>query len=135
MPLSPAAAAKIAGVSRSLISKEIKSGALPATLRNNGHHAIERADLDLWMSRRTDRAKAPEPPVTRHETINETLDRELVMMREAVARLEGQAEVTAARLADLAADRDAWKEQAQRLASEPRSAASVSLWSRIFKPR
>ncbi len=135
MPLSPAAAAKIAGVSRSLISKEIKSGVLPATLKNNGHHAIERPDLDAWMSRRTERSAAPEPPATRHEPpIDEVLRQELTMMREAYARLEGKHEATAARLDDLAKDRDAWRAQAEQLASDAK-AAQLSLWSRIFGTR
>lgn len=136
MPLSPAAAARLAGVSRSLISREIKSGILPAALKNNGHHAIERADLDAWMSRRTERAEAPEQPaVTSHQPQQiEELARELAATREMVARLEGQAEATAARLDDLAKDRDAWKAQAERLASEPRP-VSVGVWARIFGGR
>ncbi len=141
MPLSPAAAAKIAGVSRSLISREIKSGALPAVLKNNGHHAIADADLKDWMSRRTDRATAPDPvPATTPPEAPETpvdtsqvegLRQELATTKEALARLEGQQEATAARLVDLAADRDAWRAQAQHLASEARP-APVSIWSRIF---
>ena len=138
MPLSPAAAAKIAGVSRSLISKEIKSGVLPATLKNNGHHAIEQADLDLWMSRRTARATPPEPEaVTRHPpTIDEVMRQELEMLREAYARLKGHQDATAARLDDLAKDRDAWRDQAQRLASDAKAVpVPVSIWGRIFGTR
>ena len=141
MPLSPAAAAKIAGVSRSLISREIKSGHLPATLRNNGHHAIERPDLEAWMSRRTDRATAPDPvpattPAEAPERPVDTsqvdeLRQELATTREALARLEGQQAATSARLVDLAADRDAWRDQAQRLASDAK-AVPLSLWGRIF---
>ena len=60
------------------------------------------------------------------------LREELAATKQALARMEGQAEATTARLVDLAADRDAWKAQAERLASEPRTVAPVSLWSRIF---
>lgn len=60
------------------------------------------------------------------------LREELATTKQALARMEGQAEATTARLVDLAADRDAWKAQAERLASEPRTVAPVSLWSRIF---
>jgi len=71
MPLSPAKAAEIAGVSRSLISKEVKSGKLTATKNNRGHISIEEDDLNDWMSRRTERSSSPKPEpvqqVTRHE--------------------------------------------------------------------
>jgi hypothetical protein len=137
--MSPAAAAKIAGVSRSLISREIKSGTLPATLKNNGHHSISDADLRDWMDRRTERAPTPEPtttePVTRPDTDRiEVLTRELAETRTALARLEGQAEATAARVADLTADRDAWRAQAERL-SEARPVVSVGFFGRLFGGR
>lgn len=136
MPMSPAAAAKKAGVSRSLISREIKNGSLKATLKNNGHHAIAEGDLQDWMNRRTDRASAPEQappePVVRPDADRiEVLSRELADTRTALARLEGQAEATAARIADLTADRDAWRSQAERL-SEARPLVPVGLWARLF---
>lgn len=134
MPLSPAAAAKIAGVSRSLISREIKCGALPATLKNNGHHAVERVDLDAWMSRRTERAEAPEAPTSPEPAPDQAgkvdvLTFELMATKEALARLEGRAEADAARIADLSKDRDAWRAQAEKLASDLKP---ISLWSRLF---
>jgi hypothetical protein len=131
MPLSPAAAAKIAGVSRSLISREIKSGSLKATRKNNGHQAVERSDLDDWMSRRTERADTPEPPpVTRHEPTQEAsaISQELSAMRETVARLEGRAEATEARLSDMAAERD----RLAGLLEKALQARPVSFWARIF---
>jgi hypothetical protein len=69
------------------------------------------------------------PDITPDEN---TLREELAVTKQALARAEGQAEATAARLIDLAADRDAWKAQAERLASKPRPIAPVSLWRRIF---
>lgn len=140
MSLSPAAAAKIAGVSRSLISRSIKDGDLRATRRNNGHQAIERADLDEWMSRRTERATTPpEQPmgtpveaVTRHADDVAMIDKltiELAQVRERLAGVEGEARATAARIEDLGRDRDAWRAQAERLASEPRP---VGLFARLF---
>lgn len=135
MPLSPAAAAKIAGVSRSLISREIKSGALQAVRKNNGHQSINEADLDDWMSRRTERADAPDTaPKTSHTPAPEVeaITGELAAMRETVARLEGRAETTEARIADLVSDRDAWRAQAERLASESRPVVPVSIWARLF---
>jgi hypothetical protein len=143
MSLSPAAAAKIAGVSRSLISRAIKCGDLKATLRNNGHQSIDRADLDDWMSRRTERASHPEPInkdpipgdlVTRHTDdvarIAE-LEANLAQVRERLAKMEGEAAANAARITDLANDRDAWRAQAERLA-DASHARPAGLLARIF---
>lgn len=140
MSLSPAAAAKIAGVSRSLISRSIKSGDLKATLRNNGHQSIDRADLDDWMSRRTERARHPEPapeapqPVTRHAndvTRIAELEASLAEVREKLSRMEGEATATSARITDLANDRDAWRAQAERLAGGSHT-RPAGLLARIF---
>jgi len=136
MPMSPAAAAKKAGVSRSLVSREIKSGALPATLKNNGHHSIAENDLQVWMDRRTERASSPDAETPSPKAVTrptdagtiETLTQELAETRTALARLEGRAEATEARVADLAADRDAWRAQAERLSE----ARPVSVWGRLF---
>lgn len=143
MSLSPAAAAKIAGVSRSLISRAIKAGDLKATLRNNGHHGVERPDLEDWMSRRTERATAPEqateaPVVPEPAPVRdpsdiariEDLEGELRMVRERVARLEGEAAATAGRLTDLATDRDAWRAQAEKLADS--QTRPTGLLARLF---
>lgn len=62
----------------------------------------------------------------------DALREELAATKQALARMEGRAEATTARLIDLAADRDAWRAQAERLASEPRPVAPVSIWSRVF---
>lgn len=104
MPLSPAAAAKIADCSRSLISKAVKSGELDGARNNRGHIQINRADLDNWMSRRTMRAKAePEAAPETPETAR-------------VAALEVEVREVRARLNDALADRDAWRRQAEKLA-------------------
>ena len=139
MSLSPAAAAKIAGVSRSLISRAIKAGDLKATLRNNGHQAVERSDLEEWMGRRTERASHPETvsdvrPVTRNAddvARIESLEAKLSEVREKLSRMEGEAAATAARIEDLANDRNAWRQQAERLAEA--SNARPGLLSRIFR--
>lgn len=136
MPLSPAAAGRIAGVSRSMISKEVKAGRIPAAINNaTGHISILEEDLQAWLDRRVKRDSIPEPkekPVMPRPDAPkiEALTQALADTRATVARLEGQAEVTAARLADLASDRDAWRAQAERL-SEARP-VPVGLWSRIF---
>lgn len=63
MPLSPAKAAQIAEVSRSLISKAVKAGTIKATRNNRGHIQIERPDLEAWMQGRMVRAKSEDDPV------------------------------------------------------------------------
>ena len=83
-----------------------------------------------------DDTPAPIPDATPAITTDEVnLRAELAAAKEALARAEGQAEVTAARLIDLAADRDAWRSQAERLALETRPVVPVSLWTRIFGSR
>lgn len=146
MPLTPSSAAKRAGVSRSLISRAAKSGELKATKRNNGHLSIEEADLDDWMSRRTQRDSHPAPDPAPAETVTRHADderiaqltAELSEVRQQLARAEGTAEATADRIADMsrqieatAADRDAWRQQAERLAEA--SKPGPGLLARIFK--
>lgn len=60
------------------------------------------------------------------------LREELAATKAALARLEGQAVANAARLAELAQDRDAWRSQAEAL-SRTVSERRTSFWSRIFR--
>lgn len=113
MRLSPAKAAKIAGVSRSLISKEVKSGNLSGTKNNRGHISILESDLDDWMSRRTERSEAstpaPEPaPVTSHKDAVR------------IAELEVEVREIRSQMVDLKQDRDDWKKQAQDMSQSRR---------------
>lgn len=121
MPLSPAKAAKIANVSRSLISKEVKSGSLIGTKNNRGHISIEQSDLDDWMNRRTERSEtvtAPiiETPVTSHDDAIR------------IASLEVEVREIRSQMSDLKQDRDDWKKQAQDM-----SHARRGILSRLFK--
>jgi len=122
-----------------MISKEVKSGRLPATINNStGHISILEADLQAWLDRRVKRDSIPEakaappPPAAAPAAAPqiEALTQALAETRATVARLEGQAEGMTARLADLASDRDAWRAQAERL-SEARP-APVGILARIF---
>lgn len=125
MPLSPAAAAKIAGVSRSLISKAVKSGELVGSRNNRGHIQINRADLDNWMSRRTMRAKAePEAAPDANQDSDQTAR---------IASLETEVKEVRARLDDALADRYAWRAQAERLAETRQPVIHpVGIFGRIF---
>ena len=58
MALSPAKAASIAGVSRTMISRALTSGDLVGVKKNSGHWAIEHSDLLDWMERTITRAES-----------------------------------------------------------------------------
>jgi len=88
-----------------------------------------KARVGIPVSVIPDDTPAPIPAITTDET---KLREELATTKQALARMEGQAEATAARLIDLAADRDAWRQQAERLASHTQPVVPVSLWSRLF---
>ena len=114
-----------------------------ALLRIKPDSVRRRAASKRWPKRRGNDRKArvgipvsiipDDTPAITTDEVN--LRAELAAAKEALARAEGQAEVTAARLIDLAADRDAWRSQAERLALETRPVVPVSLWTRIFGSR
>lgn len=131
MPLSPAKAATVAGVSRSVISKALASGQLVGVKRNNGHWSITEKDLADWMANTISRADstsaAPEPHFTRSDLAElETLREELMAAtfatqeaREGLAAANARLEALEEVIANLKADRDAWQAQAKALASRP----------------
>ena len=117
--LSPAAAAQRAGVSRWTVSRALKAGDLRGQRDNLGAWRIDQDDLDAWASKRllAVQPSAGLPPATpaAHpaEVENAALRAEVAGLRE--------------RVADLAADRDAWRSQAQELAARP------SWWASLFR--
>lgn len=120
MSLSPAKAAEIAGCSRSLISKEVKSGKLHGSKSNaTGHITIQRPDLDDWMSRRTKRKQKPDKPAPEPAKNHEADVR--------IAALEVEVREIRTQLDDVKKDRDDWKKQAQDL-----SQARRGIFVRIF---
>lgn len=132
MPLSPAKAATIAGVSRSLISKALAAGELIGVKRNNGHWSISQEDLAAWMGQTITRAEslatAPEPLPTPIDPIGlEALQIELKAAtaasqeaREGLAAANARLVAMEDIISNLKADRDAWRAQAEVLASRPR---------------
>lgn len=117
--LSPAAAAQRAGVSRWTVSRALKAGDLRGQRDNLGAWRIDQDDLDAWASKRLPAVQPsagsrPAPPAAHPaEVENAALRAEVVGLRE--------------RVADLAADRDAWRSQAQELAARP------SWWASLFR--
>lgn len=112
--LSMGEAARQTGVSKATIHRHIKSGRLSATRTENGAYSIDPAELFRVY-----------PPAKRPETVavgqggtpsgTAETDREIALLRE--------------RIEELKQDRDAWREQAERLLlSAPASTARRGWW-------
>lgn len=121
--LSPAAAARRAGTSRWSVLRAIKSQELRAHRDNRGVWQISVDDLDAWLADRA-RTGAPSVRALAPHTAAHPAEAEVVALREELAGSRAdaaglRAEVAGIRdrLADTAADRDAWREQAQSLAT------------------
>lgn len=139
MPLSPAKAATVAGVSRSLVSKALAAGTLVGVKRNNGHWSITHEDLAAWMGQTITRA---ESPVTMPELHSKPVDPaglealQAELQAAATASQEAREGLAAANarlgaledvISNLKADRDAWQAQAKALAARP-----TGFFARIF---
>ena len=119
MKLSASQAAKKVGKSVPTITRAIK-GNLTANPRDGGGWVIDAAELfRVWpaISNETDVT----PPMLRSETPIETsaLEREVELLREM--------------LDETKADRDSWKEQAQKITAviEDQSAQKKGFWARL----
>lgn len=128
MAISPAKAANVAGVSRTVISRALTSGDLVGVKKNSGHWAIENSDLLDWMERTITRAerKPPAPAPTPGQNEVEALQAELKAViaagqeaREGLAAANARLAVLDEAVSTLKADRDAWQRQAETLASRP----------------
>ena len=128
MALSPAKAASIAGVSRTMISRALTSGDLVGVKKNSGHWAIEHSDLLDWMERTITRAESkPAAPAPTPDQIEmEALQAELKAAtaagqeaREGLAAANARLAALDETVLTLKADRDAWQRQAATLASRP----------------
>lgn len=120
MELSASQAAKRVGKSIPTITRAIKKGKLSAVPRDGGGWTIEASELfRVWpaVSGETDVT----PPMLRSETPIETsaLEREVELLREM--------------LNETKADRDSWKEQAQKVTAlvEDQSARKKGFWARL----
>jgi len=120
MELSASQAAKKVGKSVPTITRAIKKGKLTAIPRDGGGWIIDAAELfRVWpaVSSETDAT----PTMLRSETPIETsaLEREVELLREM--------------LDETKADRDSWKEQAQKVTAlvEDQSARKKGFWARL----
>jgi len=120
MKLSASQAAKKVGKSVPTITRAIKKGKLTANPRDGGGWVIDASELfRVWpaVSNETDVT----PPMLRSEIPIETsaLEREVELLREM--------------LDETKADRDSWKEQAQKITAviEDQSARKKGFWARL----
>jgi excisionase family DNA binding protein len=118
--LSASQAAKAVGKSVPTITRAIKSGKLSAKKLDGGGYEIEASELfRVWVAV-TDES-AVTPTMLERETPNVTsaLEREVELLREMLDAAN--------------ADRDSWKEQAQKITAliEDQSGKKRSLWARL----
>ena len=118
--LSASQAAKAVGKSVPTITRAIKSGKLSATKLDGGGYEIEPSELfRVWVAV-TDESDVT-PPMLGRETPNVTsaLEREVELLREMLDATK--------------ADRDSWKEQAQKITAliEDQSGKKRGFWARL----
>ena len=119
MKLTLGQAARQAGISKSYLSRLIKSGKVTAERQDNGEYRIDPSELDRLAHSRTHERDGGNRTSERLETHQEfILKREVELLRELLRDKEQT-------LADVRLERDAWRQQAQTLlltggASKPR---------------
>ena len=114
LPISPAQAAHIAKVSRRSIMRAIETQELQAFRDNRNRWKINPADLDKWAGAQwahSGHAHIETPTLPTSENPE-------IMTRLTAA--ESRADLLASQLDDTRADRDHWRDMAQKLADQPR---------------
>jgi excisionase family DNA binding protein len=100
-------AAEWAGVTRATIQKAIVSGRLTAPKDDKGQYQINPAELErVYQPKQSDTAKTGSESHAETVDLTAAYNREIALLREMVDKAE-------ARLADLARDRDKWRDQAE----------------------
>jgi len=102
--------------------RALREGSLYAVRDNLNRWKIDQDDLDKWTAER--------PPVS-DQTVTSGHTRPDIDTVARLATAETRAEMLAAQLADTIEDRNAWREQAERLASHAER-RHVSIIDRIF---
>ena len=103
--ISPAQAAQAAGVSRWTVMRAIKDHILLAKRDNRNHWRIDPEDLDRWRASTVRTVEVAHPMHTQNDS-----PKTLVK----VATLEAENGQLRERLLEAQADRDAWREMAQK---------------------
>lgn len=127
--LSPRQAATRAGCGRSSIMRALASGHLRSSRDNTGAWLITPEALEDWLSmRRTDDRSSPNMPVDSPEDRLPDLSDRLLEAEIRATSAEARASGLADRLADTQADRDRWRD----LAEKALEARTVGFWTRLF---
>jgi excisionase family DNA binding protein len=109
MQLTLGQAARQAGISKSYLSRLIKSGRISAERQDNGELRIDPSELSRLADIRSHVQNAGNSASERLETPREqVLQREVELLRELLRDKEQT-------LADVRGERDAWRQQAQTL--------------------
>jgi excisionase family DNA binding protein len=109
MKLTLGQAARQAGISKSYLSRLVKSGKISAARQENGELRIDPSELDRLADIRPHGHDASNSASERLETPRElVLQREVELLREMLHDKEQT-------LQDVRAERDAWRQQAQTL--------------------
>ena len=116
--LTPSQAAHLSGKSRWTIVRAINNGNLKALRDNRNHWKINNDSFNDWCDAQGAHSEVAHP--------NQQDQAQAIR----IAELETETKFLKAQVDDLKSDRDAWKDQAQRL-SEPRESFLI----RLFKPK
>jgi len=110
--MSPAQAAQVANVSRWTIMRAIKSQDLQAFRDNKNQWRIKSHDLNVWLSAHSAHTVQKEGHAhsvhTQDSTANDTLE---------LVRIKAELEAEKTLRATIEADRDQWRDLAQKLAT------------------
>lgn len=112
--ITPNEAASILGIGRSSIMRAIKAHKLLAMRDNNNNWTIEKAELERWAADRKSRSR----PLTEQVAEKEVMDTPETLQK--LAKAEARADAAERARDQAESDRDAWKEQAQKLADQVR---------------
>jgi hypothetical protein len=123
LPYTLAAAAAACGVNKSTVLRAIKSGKVSGTKDVNGEWHVEPAELRRVYPPVAD-AAAGTDAMPRHATGDAAA---LAMAQQRTAQAEERLSELKAMLEDMRSDRDAWRDQAQRL-TLPSPQPSLSWW-------
>lgn len=104
--------------------RAIKSHKLLAMRDNNNNWTIDKAELERWAADRKSRSRPLSEQVAEKEVVDtpETLQK--------LAKAEAERDAAREMLSEARKDRDAWKEQAQKLADQAQNRRSWWPWSR-----
>ena len=132
--LSLSEAAKVAGQSKSTIWRAVKAGRVSATKTDTGDYQIDPAELHRVFPLGTGEGRATTASVKRDATALERT--ETALLQAQIERLFQVGEMLRNELDDVKKDRDAWRNQADRLLlthsapAEPAAPAKPEGWLR-----